>query len=112
MAETESRLDLAENPTASGEADDFSTPDERKDTREKNHEIALLRQEQGPIGRLIGCSDSALTIAFILLALGAIGILASAIGVAYSPDAFEGIVEKLITFELTIAGYVMGKKSS
>lgn len=78
----------------------------------KNHEKALLRQEQGAIGALIGCSDSALTITFVLLGLGALGILGAAIGLAHNASAFEGVAEKLITFELTVAGYVMGRKSS
>lgn len=112
MANNKHKLDLEESPTPSGEADDFSTEDERADARNKNHEIALLRQEQGPIGALIGCSDSALTIAFVLLGLGAVGILGTAVGLAYNASAFGGVIEKLITFELTVAGYVMGKKST
>lgn len=112
MTNSKPKLDLEEKPTPSGEANDFSTEDERADARNKSHQIALLRQEQGPIGSLIGCSDSALTIAFVLLGLGAIGIVATAIGTAYNAAAFGGIVDKLITFELTVAGYVMGKKSN
>lgn len=105
-------LELDRNPTPKNESEDFSTPDERADARNKNHELDLLRHEQGPIGWLIGCSDSALTIAFILLTLGALGILGTSIGMVWYPEAFSGIVDKLITFELTIAGYVMGKKTS
>lgn len=107
----EQPLKLDPNPSAKEESDAFSSPDERADTRNKNHELELLRQQQGPIGRLIGCSDSALTIAFVLLGIGAVVILAAAVGMIWFPAEFGSILEKMITFELTIAGYVMGKKS-
>lgn len=107
----ENSLELDPNPSPSGESEEFSTADEKKAIRENSHQLEILRQEQGPIGKLIGCSDSALTIAFSLLVLGGVAILGTGIGLAVNPSAFAGIMEKLITFELTIAGYVMGKHS-
>ena len=105
-------IDLGRDPTPSQEAEDFSTADERADQRNKSHELDVLRQQQGPIGRLIGCSDSALTIAAVLLVFGAIAIVATFIGLMMNPEPFSGVLDKLITFELTVAGYVMGKKTS
>lgn len=65
MTKTNSTLELAPNPTAANEAKDFSSPDEKADARAKNHEIELLRVQMGPIGKLIGSTDSSKTIAFV-----------------------------------------------
>jgi hypothetical protein len=107
----ESPLSLDKNPSGSSESEQFATPDERGDVRAKTHAIELLKQQQGPIGRLIGCADSALTIAFVLLILGGAAILASSFAMIWHPVEGAAVFEKLITFELTVAGYVMGKKS-
>lgn len=107
----EPSLELDRSPTPAEEADEFSSPNDRADVRNKSHELDVLAKQQGPIGGLIGCSDSALTIAFVLLGLGFLGIIGAGVGAAWRPDVFGVIVERLITFELTVAGYVMGKKS-
>lgn len=80
--------------------------------QEKFRELSLLKIQQGPIGSLIGCTDSSLTIAFVLLVLGFLGIVGCGIGMIWHADVFWNLADKLITFELTVAAYVMGKKPS
>ncbi|MEP5729773.1 MAG: hypothetical protein ABJL67_10385 [Sulfitobacter sp.] len=65
----DNKLDLDQNPTPDEEANDFSSPDERADTRSKNHEIELLKVQMGPIGKLIGSTDSSKTIAFVAVGM-------------------------------------------
>lgn len=108
----EESIDLSKHPSPRDESVDFSTPDERADERNKNHELEILKAEKGPIGRLIGSSDSSLNVAFILLAIGAVAILGTLLAEGIVPGTYQGYFDKLVTFELTIAGYVMGKKST
>lgn len=113
MTNTDIQLDLEENPSPASEANQFSTPDERERAAAATHARMLSDKaaEQGPIGRVIGSSDSSLNICFILLILGFIAILISCIAMVWTEKAIS-VFEKLITFELTLAGYVMGKKTS
>ena len=70
MTQTDSnQLDLAQNPTGGSEAEAFSTSDERADARSKNHEIELMKVQMGPIGKLIGSTDSSKTIAFVAVGM-------------------------------------------
>ncbi|MGH1454845.1 MAG: hypothetical protein ACRBBV_16895 [Paracoccaceae bacterium] len=71
----DNKLDLGQNPTPADEADDFSSPDERADARSKNHEIELLKVQMGPIGKLIGSTDSSKTIAFVAVGLCLISMI-------------------------------------
>lgn len=103
------KVDVSKNPSPKDEAKDFSNTDERRKGADQAHELALLRGKQGPIGRLIGCSDSSLTVAFVLLVFGALAILVS-IGFLWVDKAtYEPIIEKLIAFELAVATFVFGK---
>lgn len=107
----DSQLDVAQDRTAGSEADAFSTPDERVVEAAHKRSLEEKATEQGPFGRLIGSSDSSLNTCLILLLLGFIAIGISAFAMIWS-DSAASVLEKLITFELTIAGYVMGKNSS
>ena len=69
MANNQPKLDLEKSPSPADEAGDFSTPDEKADVREKNHELEILKAKMGPIGRLIGSTDSSRTIAFVAVAM-------------------------------------------
>jgi len=110
MAKSDSKLELDRQPSPSEEANDFSTPDERAAQANHNRSLETLKLEQGPVGRIIGSSDSSLNISFILLILGFLTMAVLGVSLIWSEFA-KGLFEKLITFELTIAGYVMGKKS-
>ncbi|MDA7967136.1 hypothetical protein [Ruegeria sp.] len=65
MTNGKPKLDLQANPTPSDEAGEFSSPDEKADVRAKNHELDVLKAKMGPIGGLIGSTDSSKTIAFM-----------------------------------------------
>lgn len=70
MATKDKQLELEKNPTGGGEADEqFSTSDEKADQRAKNHEVKLLELQMGPLGKLIGSTDSSRTIAFLAIFL-------------------------------------------
>lgn len=112
MSMVQPPVELDRTPSAIEESEAFSTADERADIRNKHHELELLKHKQGIVGRLVGSSDANLTIAFVLLFLGAVGIVSCAIGMLWQPGLYESMINKLITAELTIAGYVMGKKTS
>lgn len=105
-------LQLDPNPTPRAEAQEFQNPDDKKRSQDQAHELAMLHGQQGPLGRLIGCSDSSLTIAFILLIVGAALIMAGGAAMLRDSATFGSVEEKLITFELTVAGFVFGKRSS
>jgi len=107
----DSQLDLAQDRTAGSEADAFSTPDERVVEAAHKRNLEEKATEQGPFGRLIGSSDSSLNTCLILLLLGFVAIAISLIAMIWNENAVS-VLEKLITFELTIAGYVMGKNNS
>lgn len=109
MTEDNSQLDLARNPTPAGEAGDFQSSDEPALEAAHKRNMDNKSAEQGPIGKLIGSSDSSLNICFVLLILGFVAMLVSGIAMIWTAEAGT-IFERLITFELTIAGYVMGKK--
>ena len=111
MAEDNQQLELTRDPSPVGEADQFSTPDERAVEAEHKRRMADKASEQGPIGRWIGSSDSSLTICFVLLILGFVAIGISGFAMIWSDNAAT-VLERLITFELTVAGYVMGKMKS
>ena len=109
MSSKKPQLDLQESPTPADEAGDFQSSDEA--AREAAHKRKMddKSAEQGPIGKLIGSSDSSLNICFVLLILGFLAMLVSGFALIWEPKAAT-VFERLITFELTIAGYVMGKK--
>ena len=111
MSEDKGTIALDRNPTPKGESEQFENLDERAAKSKQDHEARLLSMNQGPIGKLIGCTDSSLTIAFTLLLLGFIALICSFVGLIYKPEVFSPYPEKVITFMLTIAGYVMGKKT-
>lgn len=111
LTKDDSQLDLVRNPTPAGEAGDFQSPDEAALEAAHKRNMDNKSAEQGPIGKLIGSSDSSLNVCFVLLILGFIAMLVSGVAMIWSPDAGT-VFERLITFELTIAGYVMGKKKS
>lgn len=109
--ESGKQLKLEENPTPGEEASDFSTPDERAEDAKHRRVLKEKEAEQGPIGKLIGSSDSSLTICFALLVFGGLAILISLLLMIWVEGA-QAAFEKLVTFELTVAGYVMGKRSA
>ncbi|KAB7614587.1 hypothetical protein F9L33_08090 [Amylibacter sp. SFDW26] len=110
-ADTDNQLDIDQNPTPSDEAGAFSSPDEKAVEAAHKRSLEEKETEQGPFGKLIGSSDSSLNTCLILLLLGFIAILISLFVMIWNDNA-ANILEKLITFELTIAGYVMGTKKS
>ncbi|MCV2893385.1 hypothetical protein [Lentibacter sp. XHP0401] len=101
------KLDVAEHPTPGNEADAFSSPDEKAVEAAHKRNLEDKATEQGPFGKLIGSSDSSLNTCLILLLLGFIAIGISLVAMIWNDNAASAL-EKLITFELTIAGYVMG----
>lgn len=111
MVEDNQQLELTRDPSPAGEADQFSTPDERVVEAAHKRKMDDKASEQGPIGKWIGSSDSSLNVCFVLLLLGFVAIAISGVAMIWS-DSAVSVVEKLITFELTIAGYVMGKRAS
>lgn len=111
MQSDEKQLDLERNPTPAGEAGEFQSVDEAALEAAHKRKMDDKSAEQGPIGRLIGSSDSSLNICFVLLICGFIAMIAAAIAMALSENVGAAIFERLITFELTVAGYVMGKRN-
>lgn len=106
----DSQLDLDRSPTPLSEAGEFLSPDEMALEAAHKRKMADKSAEQGPIGRLIGSSDSSLNVCFVLLMLGALGICIAGVAMIWSASAVTAF-ERIVTFELTIAGYVMGKKT-
>lgn len=104
-------VDLEREPTPEGEASGtFETPEERAEQAKHNRAMQALEAQQGPIGKLIGSDDSSLNVSFILLMVGflALGI----VGVASIwADNVGTALERLLTFQLTVAGYIFGKKT-
>ncbi|WEF24629.1 hypothetical protein [Paracoccus sp. S3-43] len=104
MSEEDQRFEIDRKPSPTAEAESFESPDERRDARAKGHELQLLLVQQGPVGRLIGCSDPSLTIALILLVFLFVLLIGAMIGSYAAPTVFGDHVGKLITAILTIAG--------
>ncbi len=114
-------LDLNREPSAREESREFSTDDEIRRERQKNtHEVKMVKLNQGPIGKLIGTTDSTLATACFLLALGVLSVIvlaflavfASSVGIPYNPEAFDSFAEKILAFLSILAGYVFGVKTS
>jgi len=110
MTNTSNQLELDQNPTPAGEAGEFQSADETALEAAHKRQMDNKSSEQGPIGKWIGSSDSSLNVCFVLLVLGFAAMLVAGIAMIWS-DSASTVFERLITFELTITGYVMGKKS-
>lgn len=105
-------VDLARDPTPEGEASGtFQTPEERAEQAKHDRAMQALAAQQGPIGKLIGSDDSSLNVSFILLMVGfvALGVVGFA---SIWADNLGTPLERLLTFQLTIAGYIFGKKTN
>lgn len=113
MANDKSKpVDLARDPTPEGEATGtFETPEERAEQAKHTRDMQKLAAQQGPIGKLIGSDDSSLNVSFILLMSGFIAL--GVVGVASIwADSVGTALERLLTFQLTVAGYIFGKKTN
>lgn len=111
-AKNDGQVDLERDPTPEGEASTtFESPEERAEQARHKRSMEKLAAEQGPIGKLIGSDDSSLTVSFIILMVGFIAL--GVVGIASIwADGLGTALERLLTFQLTVAGYIFGKKSS
>ena len=114
MAKDTQQLDLARKLTPKGWADGFQSAHEvkrdaahRRRMDDKPVEQGIV--EQGPIGQLIGSSASSLNVLFTLPILGFVALFVAGFAMIWSAEA-SGLVELPVTFEFTIAGYIMGRK--
>ena len=104
MMDEKRTLDLQANPTPKSEIEDFSTLDEKADVRAKNHEIAILQAKMGPIGKLIGSTDSSKTIAFLAVAFCLIFMITVFI-IAF--DEIEGTLPDTVFNLLSLLGSIV-----
>jgi hypothetical protein len=105
-----------------GEGRDFaagkSAPDEKDRTeisglqQARTHELALIQARMGPIGRLIGSEDTALTISFVVLVLCFMLLAISAIASIWNATVLTALSNDLFKVILAIAGYIFGKLHS
>jgi len=114
MATKDKQLELENNPTADLEADQqFSTADEKADLRAKSHELAVLNAQMGPIGRLIGSTDSSRTIAFCAIIIILVFILIAFIIAYWVGDGEIGesgltVISLLGSMVTACIGYIFG----
>jgi len=118
MPNNSKQLKLQENPTADDEAaEQFSTADEKADLRAKTHELAVLKAEMGPLGQLIGSTDSSRTIAFCAIIILLVFMLIAFV-IAYwkgNGDMSESglaVVSLLGSMVTACIGYIFGSKES
>ncbi|MGX5718568.1 hypothetical protein [Shinella zoogloeoides] len=112
MSHDETTLQLDPNPTPKAESQEFSNPDEIRRGQDYAHQLALIDRNQGSIGRLIGSTESNLTIAFAVIVVAGLCCVGCLIGMAWQPDVFLDAMKFFGTTILTVAGYVFGVKSS
>lgn len=107
----EKQVDLERDPTPEAEASGtFESPEERAAQARHKRDMETLSAQQGPIGRLIGSDDSSLNLSFILLMVGfvALGVIGFA---SIWAENLGTALERLLTFQLTVLGYIFGKKT-
>ena len=115
MANDKQKLDLQANPTPSEEASEFSSPDEKADVRAKNHELDVLKAKMGPIGGLIGSTDSSKTIAFMTVLLCFV-LIAIVFFAAFDgekgtlPDPAFNLLSLLASIVTGCIGFIFGTK--
>ena len=111
-------VQLDPNTSPEAEAEEFATPDERKEARAHNHELKkldiefkTLRAKQGWIGKVTGSANPNLNIAFVIIVVLCFAYIAT-----YLPDKLDDSVKELRRYIiggiLTVAGFVFGVKSS
>ncbi len=78
----------------------------------RDHELAIMRTRMGPIGRLVGSEDTALTISFFVLTM-CFGLLVLATVVSvWNASVLAAVGSDLFKVILTVAGYIFGKLQS
>ena len=106
------KSELEKNPTPSDEFSGFQTPDEKALDAAHKRGLEEKAAEQGPLGRLIGSSDSILNTCWgiILGALAVQGITAVAmiLSGALQTEALH-VISLLFALQSFVAGYLMGK---
>ncbi|MDP9569649.1 UNVERIFIED_ORG: hypothetical protein J2W66_000109 [Agrobacterium larrymoorei] len=112
MGKEEPQLQLDPNPTPKAESQDFSNPDDIRRGQDYAHQLALLDRNQGYIGKLIGSSDSNLTIAFCIIGIAGLTCLGCLVGMIWQPEIFSDALKFFGTVIMTVAGYVFGVKKS
>ena len=116
MATKDNQLELEKNPTGSTEASEqFSTPDEKADLRAKTHELAVLNAQMGPLGKLIGSTDSSRTISFCAIIVLLIFMLivfgiASWTGKGEVGESSLTVISLLGSMVTACIGYIFGSK--
>jgi hypothetical protein len=110
MADDNNRITVDRDATGEKEArEQFANPDERREQGRRTHELSLLQARMGPIGKLIGSSDVALTIAFVVLVLCFACLLSAGFASIWRPGAYAAISGDIYKIVLAVIGYVIGK---
>lgn len=116
------QLDLDRDPTPAAESGAFLNPDEKADERAKSHEIELrnialaeMQAQMGPIGKLIGSTESSKTIAFItalvcLLFMLLVFLMAFNQETGTISDTVWNLLSLLASIVTGCVGFVFGSK--
>jgi hypothetical protein len=112
MATDDTQLQLDPNPTPKAESQDFSNSDDIRRGQEYAHQLALLDRNQGYLGKLIGSSETTLTIAFTVIIICVLCCIGCLVGMVWQPPIFLEALKFFGTVIATFGGYVFGVKSS
>ncbi len=78
----------------------------------RNHELALLKTRMGPIGRLIGSEDTALTISFVVIVMCFAVLAMASFASIWNSTVLTAVGSDLFKVILAVAGYIFGKLHS
>ncbi len=96
-------IEIAASPSPEEEAESFSTADERKQSAERAHQLAVKEIEMGFIGKFTGTANIPIKVALTVV-VGLFLLVAFCL-VWGAPD---GVIDKLVTAIMTIVGFIFG----
>ncbi len=107
-----------ESPTESGtvnlnasiedEYATFDNPDERRAYRKQQHELALIREKKGIIGKLTGSDNGTLNTGLFVLMIFTVLYAVSLFAVKWAPDTLKQVPDNIFRLMLTALGFVLG----
>jgi uncharacterized membrane protein len=100
---------VAKDPTPEGEGGFFSSDDEKRQTLQYNHQLAIHDRNLGMIGKITGSTNASLNVAAIIIAALFVALLICIVGFAISEKSILGpVIERLTAAILTVAGFIFG----
>ena len=101
-------IDLDRQPTGEAEGQDFENADDRA---RRQHEINLLKEKKGFLGRLTGSTNEQLNTGLFLFLLTLAGLIATHVVSTSFSISDRNLENALLNILLAIAGYVLGSGS-